>query len=136
VLTVQPGYNLPLFSVIVELSHLPLLKFTILLSLISNLMVMCLDNRMVNTHNGRAGTENAHGNGNLPPPLSLAQAIASIVESRDEQTKVMRQLMANSARGGNMARNSPALAPTTYDNFVATHPPLFTEVGEPLEADH
>jgi hypothetical protein len=44
--------------------------------------------------------------------------------------------MANSARGGNGAINAPAPAPTTYSNFVATHPPLFTEEGEPLEADH
>jgi hypothetical protein len=34
------------------------------------------------------------------------------------------------------ARNAPALALTIYINFVATHPPLFTELGEPLEADH
>jgi hypothetical protein len=32
------------------------------------------------------------------------------------------------------ARNAPA--PTTYSDFVATHPPLFTEAGEPLEVDH
>jgi hypothetical protein len=51
VLTVQPGQKLPLFSVIVELSPLPLLKFAILLSLISKLMVMYLDDRMVNTCN-------------------------------------------------------------------------------------
>jgi hypothetical protein len=44
--------------------------------------------------------------------------------------------MANSTHGGNGARNAPAPAPTTYSDFVATHPPLFTEVGEPLEADH
>jgi hypothetical protein len=44
--------------------------------------------------------------------------------------------MANSAHGGNGARNSPAPAPTTYGDFVATHPPFFTEVAEPLEADH
>jgi hypothetical protein len=44
--------------------------------------------------------------------------------------------MANSARGGNGARNAPFLAPTTYDDFGATHLPLFTEVGEPLEVDH
>jgi hypothetical protein len=25
---------------------------------------------------------------------------------------------------------------TTYGDFMATHPPLFTEAGEPLEADH
>jgi hypothetical protein len=69
------------FSVIVDLSPLPLLKFAILLSLISELMVTCLDDRMVNTRNGRVRAENAQGNENLPPPPSLAQAIASILES-------------------------------------------------------
>jgi hypothetical protein len=44
------------------------------------------------------------------------------------------QLMANSARGGNGARNAPT--PITYDDFAGTHLPLFTEAGEPLEADH
>jgi hypothetical protein len=44
--------------------------------------------------------------------------------------------VANSACGGNGARNAPAPAPTTYSDFAATHPPLFTEAGEPLEADH
>jgi hypothetical protein len=44
---------------------------------------------MVNTHNARAGAENSQGNGNPHPPPSLAQAITSILESRDEQTEVM-----------------------------------------------
>jgi hypothetical protein len=66
----------------------------------------------------------------------LAQAIASILESRDEQTELLQQLVANSTRGGNGARNAPAPALTTYNDFAATHPPLFTEAGEPLEADH
>jgi hypothetical protein len=66
----------------------------------------------------------------------LAQAIASILESRDEQTELLWQLVANSTRGGNGARNAPAPAPTTYSDFAATHPPLFTEAGEPLESDH
>jgi hypothetical protein len=91
---------------------------------------------MVNTRNGRAGAENAQGNGNLSPPPSLTQAIASVLESHDEQTELLQQPMANSARGGNGARNAPAPAPTTYGDFAATHPPLFIEAGEPLEADH
>jgi hypothetical protein len=99
-------------------------------------MVTCLDDKMVNTHNVRNGAENSQGNGNSPPPPSLAQAIASILESHDEQTELLRQLVANSTRGGNGARNAPALALTTYSDFVTTHPPLFTEAGEPLEADH
>jgi hypothetical protein len=66
----------------------------------------------------------------------LAQATASILESHDEQTVLLRQLVANSTRGGNGARNAPAPAPTTYSDFATTHPPLFTEAGEPLEVDH
>jgi hypothetical protein len=68
----------------------------------------------------------------------VAQAIALILESHDEQTELLWQLVANSAHGGNGVRNAPALAPTptTYGDFAATHPPLFTEVGEPPEADH
>jgi hypothetical protein len=66
----------------------------------------------------------------------LAQAIASILESHDEQTELLRQLIANSTRDGNGARNAPALALTTYSEFVAMHPLLFTEVGEHLEDDH
>jgi hypothetical protein len=85
----QLGHNLLLFVVIAELSPLPLLKFGILLSFISELMVTYLDDRMVNTHNGRAGAEDAQGNRNPPPPPTLAQGIASILESRDEQTELM-----------------------------------------------
>jgi hypothetical protein len=44
--------------------------------------------------------------------------------------------VANSTHGGNGARNAPAPALTTYNDFTATHPPVFTEAGEPLEADH
>jgi hypothetical protein len=117
-----------------ELSPLPLLKFALVLSLISKLMVTYLDDRMVNTRHVRNGAENSQGNGNPPPPPSLAQAIASILESRDEQIELLRQLVANSTRGGNGARNAPA--PTTYSDFTATHLPLFTEAGEPLETDH
>jgi hypothetical protein len=100
-------------------------------------MVTCLDDRMVNNCNGRDEAEASQANGpNLPPPPTLAQAITSILESHDEQTELLRQLVTNSACGGNGARNAPAPAPTTYSNFVDTHPLLFTKAGEPLEADH
>jgi hypothetical protein len=91
---------------------------------------------MVNTRNVRNGAENSQGNGNPPPPPSLAQAIVSILQSHDEQTELLRQLVANSTRGGNGVRNAPTPAATTYNEFTATHPPLFTEAGEPLEANH
>jgi hypothetical protein len=76
--------------VVIELSPLPLLKLALVLGLISKLMVTCLDDIMVNTRNVRNGAENSQGNGNPPPPPSLAQAIASILESRDEQTELLR----------------------------------------------
>jgi hypothetical protein len=78
------------FSVIIELSPLPVLKFDLMLSLISKLMVICLDGRMVNTRNVRNGADNSQGNGNPAPPSSLAQAIASILESYDEQTELLQ----------------------------------------------
>jgi hypothetical protein len=68
--------------------------------------------------------------------MTLAQAITSILKSRDEQIELLRQLVQNSARGGNGARNAQGQAPTTYGEFLATHPPTFDEAGEPLEADH
>jgi hypothetical protein len=99
-------------------------------------MVTYLDGKMVKTHNGRGDPEPTQPNGNSPPPPTLAQVITSILESRDEQTELLRQLVANSARGGHGARNAPALALITYSDFAATHQPLFTEAREPLEADH
>jgi hypothetical protein len=100
-------------------------------------MVTCLDGRMVNTYNGWAEAEASQANGpNPPPPPTLAQAIASIIESHDEQTELLRQLVANSTRGYNGAKTALAPAPTTYSDFATTHLPLFTEAGEPLEANH
>jgi hypothetical protein len=99
-------------------------------------METCLDDRMVNTRNGRVEAENSQANGNPPPPPTLAQAIASILESHNEKTELLQQLMANSARGGNGARNAPTPALTTNSDFVATHPLIFTEAREPLEVDH
>jgi hypothetical protein len=106
--------------------------------LISELTVTHLNDRMVNTRNGRGDPKLGMPNGNPHPPPTFAQAIASNIESRDEQTELLRQLMANSTptRGGNRARNNHAQAPTTYGDFAATHPPLFTEAGEPLEANN
>jgi hypothetical protein len=45
-------------------------------------------------------------------------------------------LVDNSAHGGHGARDASSPTLTTYGDFAATHPPLFTEVGEPLEVDY
>jgi hypothetical protein len=89
----------------------------------------------VNTHKGQGEAGAAQPN-EPPLPPTLAQAIASILKSRDEQTKLLCQLVNNSTRGGNGVRNAQGQAPTTYADFMATRPPTFTEAGELLEADH
>jgi hypothetical protein len=106
--------------------------------LISELTVIHLNDRMVNTRKLRGDPEPDLPNGNPSPPPTLAQAIASILESQDEQTELLRQLIANSTptHGGNGARNDHAQAPTTYADFAAMQLPFFTEAGEPLEADN
>jgi hypothetical protein len=106
--------------------------------LISQLTVPHLNDKMVNTHNLRGDPMPDLPKGNPSAPPTLVEAIASILESRDEQIELLRQLVANSTptHGGNGARNNNAQAPTTYGDFTTTHPPLSTEVGEPLEADN
>jgi hypothetical protein len=58
--------------------------------LIFELMVTHLNDRMVNTHNRWDDPEPDLLNGNPPPPPTLAQAIASILKSQDEQTELLR----------------------------------------------
>jgi hypothetical protein len=76
----------PLFA---ELSPYHYLSLPYCRVSISKLMVTYLNDIMVNTRNGRGDPEPAHPNGNPPPPPTLAQAIASILESQDEQTKLL-----------------------------------------------
>ena len=42
---------------------------------------------------------------NLPPPPTLAQAIAAMMESREEQTELMHLLVQNTARQGGQQHN-------------------------------
>jgi hypothetical protein len=91
---------------------------------------------MVNTRNGRAHLDSSQVNGpNPPPPPTLTEVVASILESRQEQTELLRLLVNNSTHGENGARNTQGQALTTYGEFLATHPPTFAKASEPLEAD-
>jgi hypothetical protein len=104
--------------------------------LIFELTVTHLNDKMVNTHDRRGDPEPAMSNGKPPTPPTLAQAIASILESRDDQTELLWWLVVNSTRGGNWARNNSASTPTTYGDFAATHLPLWMEASNTLEVDH
>jgi hypothetical protein len=91
---------------------------------------------MVSAREGSADAETAPSSGHSSPPPTLAQVIASIHESREEQTELLRLLVTNSNRDGTMVGNARDQAQSSYVEFLATHPPTFTEASEPLEADH
>jgi hypothetical protein len=68
--------------------------------LISELTVSHLHDSMVSAHDGSADAETPQLGEHSSPPPSLAQIIASIHESRDEQTELLRLVMTNSIRNG------------------------------------
>jgi hypothetical protein len=80
---------------------------------------------MVNTRNDRVDPESSQANGNPPP--TMAQAIASVMELRDEQTKLLCLPVAISNHGGHGAGNACSQALSTYTEFLATHPSTFAE---------
>jgi hypothetical protein len=65
---------------------------------------------MVNTHNGWGDIGGTQPNGTLPPPPpTLAQAIASILESRDKDTELLRQLVVAMGLGTPKDRLQPPM---------------------------
>jgi hypothetical protein len=66
-----------------------------------------LHDSMVSARDGSVDVETAQSGGHSSPPPSLAQVIASIRESRDEQTELPRLLMTNNSnRDGTMVGNA------------------------------
>jgi hypothetical protein len=57
------------------------------------------------------------------------------VSLRDEQIELLRLLVANSNRNDTVVINARDQARSSYVEFLATHPPTFTELSGPLEAD-
>jgi len=68
-----------------------------------------------------------------PNPLELAQAIAAMLTRCDEQTALLRELVAQGRAPQPEHHHQPS-APG-YPEFLATQPPLFHKADEPLEAD-
>jgi hypothetical protein len=91
---------------------------------------------MVSTHDGTTDAEAAQSDGHSSPPPTLAQVLASIRESRDDKTKLLRLLVTNSNRDGTVGCNARDQARSSYVEFLATQPSTFTEASEPLEVDH
>jgi hypothetical protein len=91
---------------------------------------------MVSTRGRSADAETVKPDGHSSSPPTLAQVIASIRESRDEQTELLRLLVTNSNHEGTGVSNVRDQARNSYVEFLTTQPPSFIEAGEPLEADH
>jgi hypothetical protein len=91
---------------------------------------------MMNIHDRSADAESAQPDGHSLSPPTLAQVIASIRESRDEQTELLRFLMTNSNRDGTVVGNAWDQARSSYVEFLATQSPTFTYASEPLEVGH
>jgi hypothetical protein len=91
-------------------------------------MVNHLHDSMVSTQCGSVDTKTAQSDGHSSPPLTLAQVIASIRESRVEQTELLR-LLVTVSNAHNQIRS-------TYVGFLATQTLTFTEASELLEANH
>jgi hypothetical protein len=95
-----------------------------------------LHDSMVSARDGSANVETAQPGGHSSPPPTLAQVIASIRESRDEQTGLLHLLVTNSNHDSIMVGNAQDQARSSYVEFLTTQPPTFTEASKPLEADH
>jgi hypothetical protein len=91
---------------------------------------------MVSAHDGIVDAETVKSGGHSSPLPTLAQVLASIRESREEQTELLCLLVTNSNRDRTVVGNARDQARSSYVEFLATHPPTFTEASEPLEADH
>jgi hypothetical protein len=98
-------------------------------------MVSHLHGSMVSTRDESVDAKTAQSGGHSSPPPTLAQVIASIRESRDEQTELLRLLVTNFNCDGTMVGIARDQAWSSYVEFLAT-PPTFTEASESLEVDH
>ena len=87
-------------------------------------------------HDG-AGTSRDREDTPKPPlvPLTLAEAIAALVNATADNTRFLREMAGNQFQqhGGRAPPQGPREA--TYLEFSETRPPLFIKAEEPLEAD-
>ena len=68
-----------------------------------------------------------------PNPPELAQAIAAMLTGRDEQTALLRELVAQGRASQSEHHHQPPIP--GYEQFLSTQPQLFHKADEPLEVD-
>jgi hypothetical protein len=74
--------------------------------LIPELTLSHLHNSMVSAHDGSVDAEIVQSGGHSSPPPTLTHVIASIRESREEQTELLRLLVTNSNCDGTVVGNA------------------------------
>ena len=82
--------------------------------------------------------------GNAPPPLpptppvDIAQMLAMHNNLMNTQNELMRRMVENDERRGAGRPQHPRQQDmdSSYSDFLATHPPIFAEATDPLEADN
>jgi hypothetical protein len=78
---------------------------------------------------GRGCGQVPHGGAPPPPPVSLEQLLAT-------QNDLMRRLVENDEhRGAEHQQPRHKERDSSYSDFLATHPPVFADAIDPLEAD-
>jgi hypothetical protein len=78
---------------------------------------------------GRRRGQVPRGGAPPPPPVSLEQLIAT-------QNDLMRRLIENDERHGTECQQPQHQErDSSYSDFLATHPPVFADATDPLEAD-
>ena len=80
-----------------------------------------------------------------PPPVTHAEMMAELLAVRRESARAM-EIMAqavtgfayggNRGNGGNEGGARRPERPSSYQDFLKTHPPTFTPSAEPLDMEH
>ena len=73
--------------------------------------------------------------GGPPPPPTMAEILAEMLASRQQQTELMGMFMQNAPAHPQGPHVPPPSRVVSYADFLATHPPVFKEARAPLEAD-
>ena len=84
---------------------------------------------MVNTRRGAETSQQGAENNPPPPPQTLAEVVV-------QQTQILQMLVQNQVQQQSQShgrQGQPQLA--SYSDFAGTHPPIFSKVEDPLQAD-
>ena len=83
---------------------------------------------MVNMRRGAETSQQGAENNPPPPPQMLAEVVA-------QQTQILQMLVQNQTQQQQPHGRQGQAQLASYSDFAGTHPPIFSKVEDPLEAD-